>query len=113
MHEIKIAEDLSLIILEEAARAELSVVTKVNITFGQMVAIVPHIFEFAFRETVRGSIAEDAEIEIEVVPLKMKCKDCGTAFLVSESLFACTACGATDLELLEGKELFIKSIEGE
>ena len=113
MHEIKIAEDLSLIVLETAKSENLRKVTRVNISFGQMVQIVPDIFRFAFSETVRNSIAEDAEVSIEIVPVKMKCMNCGNDFHVTENRFACSNCDSTDLSIIQGKELFIKSIEGE
>ena len=113
MHEIRIAEDLSTIVLETAKRENLSRVSQVNISFGQLVQIVPAIFEFAFRECVRGSVAQDAELSLEIVPVKMKCSACGTDFKVKDNLFACSDCGSTDLEIIYGKELFIKSIEGE
>ena len=113
MHEIRIAEDLSVIVLDAARKENLSKVTKVNISFGQLVQIVPDIFEFAFRETVRNSIVQDAETDIEIIPVKMKCKNCGSDFQVKENLFACNVCSSTDLEIIQGKELFIKSIEGE
>ena len=99
--------------LKQQAEENLSKVTKVNISFGQMIQIVPDIFEFAFRETVRDSIAEDAELDIEIVPVKMKCLNCGSDFQVKDNLFACNICSSTDLEIIQGKELFIKSIEGE
>ena len=113
MHEIRIAEDLSAIVLGTARNANLSKVTKVNIIFGKMVQIDPDIFTFAFRETVRNSVAQDAEVDIEIVPVKMKCKVCGSDFQVEENRFACNVCNSTDLEIIHGKELFIKSIEGE
>jgi hydrogenase nickel incorporation protein HypA/HybF len=113
MHEIRIAEDLSVIVLEAAQSKNLSKVTKVNVSFGQMVQIVPDIFKFAFGETVRNSIAMNAEIEIEIVPVKMLCKICRSDFQVADNKFTCSTCGSTDLEILSGKELFIKSIEGE
>ena len=112
MHEIRIAEDLSAIVLEVANRENLSKVTIVHISFGQMIQIVPHIFEFAFREIVRNSIADEAEIDIEFVPVEMKCSNCGNGFQVSMNIFSCNICGSTDLEIIHGKELFIKSIEG-
>jgi hydrogenase nickel incorporation protein HypA/HybF len=113
MHELKIAEDLSVIVIDTALDNKLSKVTKVNIIFGQLIQIVPDIFEFAFREIVRNSIAADAELNIDIVHVKMKCVNCGSAFLPKENLFACNICGSTDLEIIQGKELFIKSIEGE
>jgi hydrogenase nickel incorporation protein HypA/HybF len=113
MHELRIAQDLSAIVLETAGLGNLSKVTRVNIIFGQMVQIVPEIFEFAFREAVRDSVARDAEVEIEIMPVRMKCKDCGNEFRVESNRFSCHTCNSTDLDIIQGKELFIKSIEGE
>lgn len=113
MHELKIAEDLSVIVLDTAINNHLSKVTKINIIFGQMIQIVPDIFEFAFREIVRNSIAESAELNIEITQVEMQCKNCGSAFLLSENRYACSTCNSTDLDIIHGKELFIKSIEGE
>jgi hydrogenase nickel incorporation protein HypA/HybF len=113
MHEIKIAEDLSAIVIKAAKKGNLLKVTKVNIRFGELVQIVPHIFEFAFREAVRDSVAADADLALEIVKVKMKCSQCGTEFTVKENSFNCGSCGSRELEILNGKELFIKSIEGE
>lgn len=113
MHELRIAEDLLAIVLEAAGNAKLKKVSKVNIIFGQMIQIVPDIFEFAFRECVRETIAESAEISVEIKTVKMKCRGCGNDFSVKENRFVCDNCGSADLEIINGKELFIKSIEGE
>jgi len=113
MHELAIAQNLSAIVLEVAVKENLSRVAKVNITFGQMVQIVPDIFEFAFRESVRDSIASNAELNLEIVPVKMKCRQCGNDFQVKENNFACCNCSSTDLEIVHGNELFINSIEGD
>jgi hydrogenase nickel incorporation protein HypA/HybF len=113
MHEIKIAEDLAGIVLEAAAEEKLHKVTGIKISFGQLVQIVPEIFEFAFRETVKDSIAQDALLEIEIIPVRMNCKECGTDFRVEDNIFKCIKCGSVDLEIINGKELFIKSLEGE
>ena len=113
MHELRIAEDLTAIVLDTALSKNLSKVTKVNIIFGQLIQIVPDIFEFAFIETVKNSIAEGAELDIEKLPVKMKCLNCGNDFQPKENRFTCNICGSTDMGIIQGKELFIKSIEGE
>jgi hydrogenase nickel incorporation protein HypA/HybF len=113
MHELSIAEDLSAIVLEAAMREHLLKVTKVNISFGKLVQIVPDIFEFAFRQCVKNSVAQNAELDIEIVPVKMKCSNCGNDFQLNENRFSCITCNSSDLEIITGKELFIKSIEGE
>jgi hydrogenase nickel incorporation protein HypA/HybF len=113
MHELRIAEDLSEIVLETATKEHLSKVSRISIIFGQLVSIVPEIFEFAFREAVKDTLASDAELFVEVLPVKLKCKTCGNDFLLDRNLFACSVCNSTDIAIIQGKELFIKSIEGE
>lgn len=113
MHEIKIAEELSVIVIDKAREARLSVVEKVNVSFGQLVQIVPDIFEFAFREAVRDTVAAEAALTIEIVPLEMRCLSCGAEYTPAENLSSCHTCGALEITVVHGKELFIKSIEGE
>jgi hydrogenase nickel incorporation protein HypA/HybF len=113
MHEIRIAKDLSEIVLEVAGREKLSVVSKINISFGEMIQIVPDIFDYAFREAVRDTIANGAEVDIEIVPVKLKCKVCNNEFNLNNSFFSCDKCSSQDLDIINGKEMFVKSIEGE
>ena len=113
MHEIRIAGDLFNIILAVAEKEHLSKVTKVNITFGKMVQIVPEIFEFAFRETVRDSVVMAAELDIEIAGIRLKCRNCGNDFQPEDNLFWCKICNSYETDIIQGKELFIKSIEGE
>jgi len=91
----------------------LSKVTKVSITFGEMVQIVPEIFEFAFRETVRDSVVMAAELDIEIAGIRLKCRNCGNDFQPEDNLFWCKICNSYETDIIQGKELFIKSIEGE
>lgn len=113
MHELRIAEDLSAIVLETAKKENLSKVSRVTIIFGHFVWIVPEIFEFAFREAVKYTVASDAELSVEILPVKLRCNACGKDFLLKENFFACSICNSTDIEIIQGKELFVKSIEGE
>jgi len=113
MHEIRIAEDLSSIVVEAAKRENLLNVTRVNICFGQLVQIVPEIFEIAFREAVRNTPASNALLDIEILNVVMRCKKCGSDFHLTDNQFACNLCLSDDIIIIHGKELFIKSIEGE
>lgn len=113
MHEVSIACELTGIVLEEARKACLSKVTRVSICFGELVQIVPEIFEFAYREIVRDTIAEDSELEIKVARVEMICRVCGRRFNVDENNFRCSVCNSDELDFVHGNELFVKSIEGE
>jgi hydrogenase nickel incorporation protein HypA/HybF len=113
MHELSIVNDLFRIVIDVAEKENLSRVDKVHFQLGRMLQVVPELFRFAFDSAKVDTIAREAELEIEFVPVKMKCKHCGHTFEVNHDDFYCPLCKGVDLDLLQGKELFIKSIEGE
>lgn len=113
MHETAIVEDMFRIILEVAEKEKLSRIDKVHFSIGKMMQVVPELFRFAFESAREDTIAEQAELEIEFVPVKMRCRKCGHEFFVEDQHFYCQKCRSTDLDLIQGKELLIKTIEGE
>ena len=113
MHEVAIVNDLFRIILDVAEKEQLNRVDKVHFQVGRMMQVVPELFRFAFDSAKERTIASGAELEIEFLPVRMECRHCGHAFNVEDQTFACPKCRGVDLKLLQGKELFIKSIEGE
>jgi hydrogenase nickel incorporation protein HypA/HybF len=113
MHEIRIAEELSAIVLKVAGKENLAKVDRVNISFGIMIQVVPDIFERAFRECVKNTIADSAELSVELLPVKIKCNSCSEESGLEGMDFRCNLCGSSDLEMVQGKEMFVKSIKGE
>jgi len=76
MHELKIAEELVEIVIKVAVSENLKKVTRVNILFGKMIMIVPDVFQFVFESAVKGTIAKDAKLRLEILPVKFVCKKC-------------------------------------
>jgi hydrogenase nickel incorporation protein HypA/HybF len=113
MHEVAIVEDMFRIILEVAEKEKLSRIDRVHFRIGKMMQVVPDLFRFAFDSAKEDTIARDAELEIEYVPVKMQCRRCGHEFLVENQSFYCPECESSDLDLIQGRELLIQSIEGE
>jgi hydrogenase nickel incorporation protein HypA/HybF len=113
MHEIRLATDLAGIVTEVAVRENLSKVTRINIQFGEMIQVVPDIFRFAFSEAVKGTNAEYAEIALEIIPLTLRCNNCLKEFVIGDLMFQCIYCRSVDMEIIHGKEMFVKSLEGE
>jgi len=113
MHELAIAENLVNIVKDVADGEKLSKVTKVTVCFGTMVQVVPDLFETAFRAAVDGTLACDALLDIETIPLRLRCNACNTVSEPDEYCFLCSKCGSADIEIETGRELFVKSIEGE
>lgn len=112
MHELRIATDLVEMVVRYASDAGWQTVDRVNLTFGQFIQVVPDLFETAFREATRGTVAEGAELDIEIIPAELRCLGCGEPYMPSGDIHACRSCGSEEIDLIHGKELFIKSIEG-
>ena len=113
MHEIRLATDLAGIVTEAAVRENLSRVTRINIQFGEMIQVVPDIFRFAFSVAVKGTNAEYAEVALEIIPVTLRCNKCRKEFVPGDLMFQCIHCQSVDLEIIHGKEMFVKSLEGE
>jgi hydrogenase nickel incorporation protein HypA/HybF len=110
MHELSIAEGI-VAIAERHARGR--TVTKVEVRVGHLRQVVPTALEFAFELVAKGTVLDGAELELENVPARGRCRDCGAETTMSAFPLACSACGGLDIEILAGEELEVESLEVE
>lgn len=108
MHELSIAEAI-VAIAERHAQGR--TVTKVEVRVGHLRQVVPAALELAFELVAKGTGLDGAELELEDVPARGRCRDCGAETTMSGFPLACSACGGLDLELLAGEELQVESLE--
>ena len=111
MHEMSIAQSIADIVLSTASRHDAARVLGVKIQAGRMRGIVPEQLSFCFTFMVRGTIAEGAELVVEEVPIRTRCRRCQRVFEVEDLRFLCPGCGSGDLETLSGMELMVRDIE--
>ena len=86
-------------------------VERVNLTIGKLSAVVAESLRFCFEVARRDTALDGAELNIEEIPVRARCKGCGHEWTVDQPVFRCPACDGTALEILSGRELDIKSIE--
>ncbi len=113
MHEVSIAEGLMGIIRETVIKHRLTKVESIKLRIGAMRQVVPEALKFAFEIVGKGTIAEGARIDIIAIPTRARCLDCRCEFTVEDYCFICTSCSSGNLTVIEGKELYIDSLEGE
>lgn len=68
MHEFKLVSDVLKSVLEHAQKNQAKKVKVVRLQVGEYCHASADNLEFLFRQAARGTIAEGAEIEVEVVP---------------------------------------------
>ena len=108
MHELAIADSVVQIAGRHAAGRR---VTKVYLKVGHLRQVVPSALAFSFELVAQGTPVEGAELEMEDIPVIGKCRECGTESQLTEFPLQCAACGGFDLEVLQGEELYVESLE--
>ncbi len=85
--------------------------TKVYLKVGHLRQIVPSALAFSFELVAHGTPAEGAELEMQQVPATGLCKDCGEESRLAAFPLQCGSCRSNDLELIQGEELLVESLE--
>jgi hydrogenase nickel incorporation protein HypA/HybF len=111
MHEISIAKSI-IEIAEAKAREENSrCIQTIKVRLGEFTTIVREALEFAFEVARRETLAENARLEIESVPMVVRCVECGwVTDPVRAVCLICPQCGLP-LEIVSGEELPVEYIE--
>jgi hydrogenase nickel incorporation protein HypA/HybF len=108
MHELSIAESMVRIADRHAAGRP---VTAVEVKVGHLRQVVPSALEFAFELVAEGTAVEGAELRMEEVPAAGVCRACGAESRFDGFPLACGACGGIDVEVTQGEELLVESLE--
>ena len=111
MHELSLIASVFDVLEEQAREHGAARVTRVVLRIGVMSGVVPDLLESAFEIYKRGTLAESAQLEIVRVPVRVRCPDCGGESMREDSDFSCTACGSRRVEIVEGRELIVETID--
>jgi hydrogenase nickel incorporation protein HypA/HybF len=112
MHEMGIAmQIIEIAVASIPADLKNAQVKKVNIKVGKLSAVVPESLHFCFQIAVQDTPLYDAVLNIEEIPLKVRCMDCNVEWIAHEPVFLCRKCNGKSVKMLSGRELDITSIE--
>jgi hydrogenase nickel incorporation protein HypA/HybF len=107
MHELAITESMVATVAEHVGEAR---VARLRVQVGSLAGVVPHALRFCFEICARGTVLEGAALEIDEIPARGSCRQCGAEIAMASFLDFCR-CGSAELELLAGQELRIKHVE--
>jgi hydrogenase nickel incorporation protein HypA/HybF len=108
MHELAIAESV-LQIARRHARGRRIVAVELKV--GYLRQVVPSALTFAFELVAQDTEAEGAALVIEEVPAAGTCRTCGAETVLPDFPLQCARCGGLDIEVTEGEELLVDSLE--
>lgn len=113
MHELAIMEDILNIALDHANRNQARKIIRVNLAIGKLSDIVPQWAQIFFDMITRDTIAENAELYVESIPIRVHCQACGNESIIDHTHqpWVCGSCGSAHISLISGREFRIQSIE--
>ena len=111
MHELSIVASLFEILEEKAKEQKAKKITSIKVKVGALSGVVPEFLKTAFDVYKKDTIAAEAEITIEEVPLKVHCEKCGAEIIKNDFVFICEKCDSRELKTLAGTELLLEKIE--
>jgi len=113
LHELSVMSSILDIVLDHANRNNAKKVVRINLRIGHLSDIIPEWAQSYFDMLSKDTIADNAKLDIEAVPVKIRCHACGHehTYKKKDWGFTCVKCESSDIELLEGREFSITSIE--
>ncbi|MBN1553117.1 MAG: hydrogenase maturation nickel metallochaperone HypA [Phycisphaerae bacterium] len=112
MHEMSIAVELIRRLEELAVEHGLLRVEAFTVRAGVLRGIVPEALDMAFEEAARGTVAEGAKLTLEITPARARCRLCNEPFAPTVDSYLCPRCNQADVEIVEGNEILLLSLEG-
>ena len=107
MHELAITQSVVETVLQ---RTGTQPVTVVRLQVGRLTGVVPDAMRFCFELATEGTPLQGATLQIEQPAGRAHCRTCGDDFELAD-LFLLCPCGSSDVELLNGRELYVTSVE--
>jgi hydrogenase nickel incorporation protein HypA/HybF len=122
MHEAALAESILKTILDVALRNEAKEILRVEMEVGEICLVNMEQLTFLIGTFARETIAKDMEFLVKKVETKIRCKECsylgGIEYKEVDPewhyrvpIFGCVRCKSNRTEIVQGKELTIKSID--
>ena len=113
MHEMSLCEGLLQVLETEAQKQGFQRVKQIWLEVGELAGVEIDALRFSFDVVIRGSLAEQARLNIERLPGKAWCMHCSTTVTVRQRFDACPGCGSYQLQVTSGDQMKIKELEVE
>ncbi len=113
MHELSLCEGVIQVVEDSARQQGFCRVKTVWLEIGALAGVELEAMRFGFDVVKRGTLAEEASLEIIRLPGQAWCLPCAKTVTIDQRFDACPACGSYQLQVTGGEELRVKELEVE
>lgn len=113
MHEMSLMGGVFEVIEQTISQHDIKRVLQVKLKVGELTNAEPEALDMAFEAYSKGTLCEGAELIVERVSVRGRCKTCHEEFAVATMLFLCPKCQNSGIDVIQGEELLLESLEVE
>jgi len=110
LHEVGVMIEVVQTVENFARRNGVTKIETLVLQVGELSAMIPRYLEACYPAAVEGTMLQDTNLKIEVLPGNGICKACNKVFNIIANNSTCPNCGSRHWEVLCGKEFMIKEI---
>jgi hydrogenase nickel incorporation protein HypA/HybF len=111
VHELSVCQGMLDQVARIAAGRSAAAVTRITLRIGPLSGVEPELLRAAFPLARAGTIASQAELVIESLPVRVRCDTCDAETEAGPNRLVCAACGDWHTRLIGGDELLLASVE--
>jgi hydrogenase nickel incorporation protein HypA/HybF len=111
MHELAICQSVLRQVVDIAARGNSPQVTRITLRIGPLAGIEPDLVRLAFPIVASGTVCDGAAMEIETMPVQVRCTLCGAISGARPNRLLCASCNTWRVELMTGDEMLLAYVE--
>ena len=111
MHELAVCQEMLRQVEQIAINRAAIAVDSIRVQIGPLSGVEARLLRQAFPLAAAGTLAEHARLDIELLPLRVHCRQCGADTDASPNRLICGKCGDYHTQLLSGDELLLASLE--
>ena len=116
MHELQVTEQILEIALKHIEGHDVERIVNIHLRIGDMTELEVEWIQHYFDYLSKGTLAENALLEIESVPIALECEECGTNFTITKdqvSTASCPECqdDEPNFRMISGREYTVTNLE--
>jgi hydrogenase nickel incorporation protein HypA/HybF len=111
MHELSICQALIGQVERVARENEAQRVVSIVVVVGALSGVEPGLLERAYPLAAHGTIAEQAALVVERMPVRVKCRQCAAESDAESNRLVCGECGDWQVDVTAGEELLLRRVE--
>uniref|UniRef100_A0A832G2R3 Hydrogenase maturation factor HypA n=1 Tax=Ignavibacterium album TaxID=591197 RepID=A0A832G2R3_9BACT len=110
VHELSIAQNIIQIVNSSVEEDKLGLVEMIALKIGLMSNVLTDSLQFSYASIAENTPLKNSRLDIELLPIKIRCNDCNEINTTNDFIFSCPNCKSPAINVIGGDEIIISSI---